>query len=92
MLLVISVVILVKRYQVSHETNKVIWIANSLLFITSTAHFALMFNHFYIALVRTNKFVMIRLDNNVPAGNCSVRKFCKRNSCADGSKFVDFSG
>jgi len=49
-ILVISVAILVKRYRVSHATNKVIWVANSLLFITSTVHFALMFNHFYIAL------------------------------------------
>lgn len=46
-LFVVSVVILIKRHQVS---NRVIWVANCLLFATSTAHFALMFNHFYIAL------------------------------------------
>ncbi|KAG2745487.1 hypothetical protein P692DRAFT_20955139 [Suillus brevipes Sb2] len=46
-LFVVSVVILIKRYQIS---NRVIWVANCLLFATSTAHFALMFNHFYIAL------------------------------------------
>ncbi|KAG1741793.1 uncharacterized protein EDB91DRAFT_1052278, partial [Suillus paluster] len=46
-LFVTSVVILIKRYRVS---NRVIWVANCLLFMTSTAHFALMFNHFYIAL------------------------------------------
>ncbi|KAG1857091.1 hypothetical protein F4604DRAFT_1203652 [Suillus subluteus] len=46
-LFIISVVILIKRYRL---TNRVIWVANCLLFITSTAHFALVFNHFYIAL------------------------------------------
>lgn len=46
-LFITSVVILIKRYRVS---NRVIWAANCLLFTTSTAHFALMFNHFYIAL------------------------------------------
>ncbi|KAG1839625.1 hypothetical protein DFJ58DRAFT_859252 [Suillus subalutaceus] len=46
-LFIASVVILIKRYRVS---NRVIWVANCLLFTTSTAHFALMFNHFYIAL------------------------------------------
>ncbi|KAG1756995.1 hypothetical protein EDB19DRAFT_1865806 [Suillus lakei] len=47
-LFVISVVTLIKRSRVS--SNQVIWAANCLLFTTSTAHFALMFNHFYIAL------------------------------------------
>ncbi|KAG1814397.1 uncharacterized protein BJ212DRAFT_1463418 [Suillus subaureus] len=46
-LFITSIVILVKRYRL---TNRVIWVANCLLFITSTAHFALVFNHFYIAL------------------------------------------
>ncbi|KAG2030043.1 hypothetical protein BDR03DRAFT_975104 [Suillus americanus] len=46
-LFIISVTILIKRYRVS---NRVVWVANCLLFTTSTAHFALMFNHFYIAL------------------------------------------
>ncbi|KAG1746891.1 hypothetical protein EDB19DRAFT_1688166 [Suillus lakei] len=47
MLFIISVVIFIKRYRVS---NRVIWVANCLLFTTSTAHFALVFNNFYIAL------------------------------------------
>jgi hypothetical protein len=42
-----SIVILIKRYRGS---NRVIWVANCLLFITSTAHFALAFNHLYVAL------------------------------------------
>ncbi|KIK43829.1 hypothetical protein CY34DRAFT_803335 [Suillus luteus UH-Slu-Lm8-n1] len=46
-LFIASIVILVKRYRVSH---RVILVANCLLFATSTAHFALVFNHFYIAL------------------------------------------
>ncbi|KAG2134584.1 uncharacterized protein EDB93DRAFT_841409 [Suillus bovinus] len=46
-LFIISVVILIKHYRVS---NRVIWVANCLLFMTSTAHFALVFNHFYITL------------------------------------------
>ncbi|KAG1873990.1 hypothetical protein C8R48DRAFT_593636 [Suillus tomentosus] len=46
-LFIISVVILIRHRRVS---NRVIWIANCLLFTTSTAHFALMFNHLYIAL------------------------------------------
>jgi len=46
-----SIVILIKRYRGS---NRVIWVANCLLFITSTAHFALAFNHLYVALVRNN--------------------------------------
>ncbi|KAG1839624.1 hypothetical protein DFJ58DRAFT_811783 [Suillus subalutaceus] len=46
-LFVISFVILVKRYRLS---NPVIWVANCLLFMTSTAHFALAFSHFYTAL------------------------------------------
>jgi hypothetical protein len=46
-LFITSVIILIKRYRVS---NRVIWVANCLLFTTATAHFALMFNHFYIAL------------------------------------------
>ncbi|KAG1857092.1 hypothetical protein F4604DRAFT_2039626, partial [Suillus subluteus] len=46
-LFITSVVILIKRYRVS---NRVIWVANCLLFMTSTAHFALAFNHFYTAL------------------------------------------
>ncbi|KAG0704845.1 hypothetical protein DFH29DRAFT_848539 [Suillus ampliporus] len=45
-LFITSVVILIKRYR----SNRVIWVANCLLFMTCTAHFALMFNHFYIAL------------------------------------------
>lgn len=50
-LFIISIVILITRYRVS---NRVIWVANCLLFMTSTAHFALVFTHFYIALVRNN--------------------------------------
>ncbi|KAG1814396.1 uncharacterized protein BJ212DRAFT_369475 [Suillus subaureus] len=46
-LFITSIVILIKRYRLS---NRVIWVANCILFITSTAHFALVFNHFYIAL------------------------------------------
>ncbi|KAG1829402.1 hypothetical protein EV424DRAFT_1316867 [Suillus variegatus] len=46
-LFIISIVILITRYRVS---NRVIWVANCLLFMTSTAHFALVFTHFYIAL------------------------------------------
>ncbi|KAG2361901.1 hypothetical protein BDR07DRAFT_1358347 [Suillus spraguei] len=46
-LFITSVIILIKRYRVS---NRVIWVANCLLFTASTAHFALMFNHFYITL------------------------------------------
>ncbi|KAG2030041.1 hypothetical protein BDR03DRAFT_975099 [Suillus americanus] len=46
-LFITSIVILIKRYRLS---NRVIWAANCLLFTTSTAHFALVFNHFYTAL------------------------------------------
>ncbi|KAG2134583.1 uncharacterized protein EDB93DRAFT_1092686 [Suillus bovinus] len=46
-LFIISVGILIKRHQVS---NRAVWVANCLLFTTSTTHFALMFNHFYTTL------------------------------------------
>ncbi|KAG2066748.1 hypothetical protein BDR04DRAFT_1106193 [Suillus decipiens] len=46
-LFIASVVILIKQYRVS---NRVIWVANCSLFMTSTAHFALVFNYFYTAL------------------------------------------
>jgi glucan phosphoethanolaminetransferase (alkaline phosphatase superfamily) len=91
-LLIISVVVFIKRYRVSHATNKVIWVANSLLFVTSTAHFALMFNHFYTALVRNYKLVMIEDSMIFPTGKCSVQRLRKRDSCTDGSKFDDLCG
>lgn len=89
MLFVVSVVILAKRHQVS---NRVIWIANCLLFATSTAHFALMFNHFYIALVRNTQAVYDELKSHIAIGKCSVRKVRKRNFCIAWSKFDDFCG
>ncbi|KIK46125.1 hypothetical protein CY34DRAFT_65020, partial [Suillus luteus UH-Slu-Lm8-n1] len=46
-LFITSIVILFKRDRVSH---RVILVANCLLFATSTAHFATVFNHLYIAL------------------------------------------
>ncbi|KAG2066747.1 hypothetical protein BDR04DRAFT_1081473 [Suillus decipiens] len=46
-LFITSIVILIKHYRVS---NRVIWVANCLLFTASAARFALMFNHFYITL------------------------------------------
>ncbi|KAG2342677.1 hypothetical protein BDR05DRAFT_912666 [Suillus weaverae] len=46
-LFVTSIVILTKRYR---APSRVIWVAHCLLFLTSTAHFALVFNYFYIAL------------------------------------------
>lgn len=74
-LVVLALTILIPRYR-QGGSNRVILVANCILFVSCTAHFALEFDHFYRVLVRFPK----------PTVSLGIDLLCRRTSASTASQ------